>query len=94
MTELLINVDDNLAERFKEVSRQKFQGNDTLAFEHAVKSILDKPELEMLQLEQIFTQIQDEIENSGGITDKEIDAYIASYRRNKRTEGNQTESRH
>ena len=94
MTELVIKVDHHLAERFKKISLQKFQGDDTLAFEQALKSLLTDDELDMIRLEQIVEQIQDEIKNAGGITGKEIDAHIAAYRRNKRQNGAKLEGRH
>lgn len=87
MTELVLKVADNIAERFKKVSQQKFHGDETLAFESAVKHLLSIEEQEMLRLEQIVDQIQDEIEMAGGITDKEIDALIAAYRLKKRSQG-------
>jgi hypothetical protein len=84
VTELVLKVEDGLAEKFKEISLQKFKGDDALTFEVAFKQLLSKDDLEMLRLEQIVEQIQDEIEAKGGITDEEIDAHIAAYRRQKR----------
>ncbi len=83
MTELVLKVADDIAERFKKVSLQKFHGDETLAFEFAVKHLLSDEERGMLRFEQIFEQIQDEIEKGGGITEKEIDTLIAAYRQNK-----------
>lgn len=83
MTELIFKVDDDLAERFKEISLQKFHGDETLAFEYALKSLLSEEDREMLRLEQIVEQIQAEIETAGGVTEKEIDDYIAAYRHKK-----------
>lgn len=94
MTELVLKVDNNLAERFKRISLQKFQGDDTRTFEQALKSLLSEGELDMIRLEQIVEQIQDEIKNAGGVTAKDIDAYIAAYRRNKRGNGGKLESCH
>jgi len=94
MTELVVKINDDLAARFKEISVQKFQGDDTLAFEYALKSLLSEDELDMIRLEQIVEQIQDEIKNAGGVTGKEIDAYIAAYRCNKRNAGGKLEGRH
>lgn len=94
MTELVLKVDDDLAARFKKVSLQKFQGDDTLAFEFALKSLLSDEDLEMLRLEQMVKNIQDEIETSGGITEEEIDAYIAAYRREKSARGKELASSH
>jgi len=92
MTEIILKVDTNLAERFKKISLQKFQGDDTLAFEQALKSLLSEEDLDMIRLEQIVEQIQSEINNAGGVTGKEIDAHIAAYR-NKRKSGGKLESR-
>ncbi len=83
MTELTIKVDDSLALRFKEIAAKKFRGNDSLAFEHALKSLLSDDERDLVRLEQIVHQIQDEIKKTGGVTGKEIDAYIAAYRLRK-----------
>jgi len=83
MTELVLKVEDILAEKFKEISSQKFQGDDALTFEFALKSLLSKDDLDMRRLGQIIEQIQDEVEINGGITDEEIDAHIAAYRRQK-----------
>lgn len=88
MTELVLKVADDIAERFNKVSLQKFHGDETLAFEVALKHLLSIEEQQMLRLEQIVDQIQGEIETSGGVTDKEIDAFIASYRLNKQLRGN------
>jgi len=87
MTELVLKVADDIAARFKKVSLQKFHGDETLAFEFALKNLLSIEEQEMLRLEQIVDQIQEEIETAGGMTDKEIDAFIAAYRLNKRSRG-------
>ena len=94
MTEPVLKVDDNLATRFKKISLQKFQGDDTLAFEQALKALLSEDELDMIRLEHIVEQIQDEIKQTGGVTAKEIDAYIAAHHRNKRRNGKKLESRH
>ncbi|MDZ7291953.1 MAG: hypothetical protein ONB44_17065 [candidate division KSB1 bacterium] len=84
MTELVLKVDDSLAARFKEISLQKFRGDDVLAFECALKSLLSEEERDLFHLEQIIEQIQDDIERAGGMTDKEIDAYISTFRQKKR----------
>lgn len=83
MTELTLKVDDHIALKFKQISTQKFHGNETLAFEFALKHLLSDEERGMLRFEQIFEQIQDEIETAGGITDEEIDSLIAAYRQKK-----------
>ena len=87
MTELTLQVDDDIAVKFKQISKQKFHGDETLAFEFALKHLLSKEDQEMLRFEQIFEQMQDEIETAGGITDKEIDTLIAAYRQKKRAKG-------
>ena len=87
MTELTLKVDDNIAYKFKQISEQKFHGNETLAFEFALKHLLSDEERGMLRFEQIFEQIQDEIETAGGIIDEEIDSLIVAYRQKKRTRG-------
>lgn len=87
MTELILKVADNIAERFKKVSLQKFHGDETLAFEVALKNLLSTEEQEMLRQEQIVDQIQNEIEIGGGVTEKEIDDLIAAYRLDKRARG-------
>ncbi len=87
MTELVLKVADDIAEQFKKVSLQKFHGDETLAFEFALKHLLSDEERGMLRFEQIFEQIQDEIEKGGGITEKEIDTLIAAYRQKKRIRG-------
>lgn len=94
MTEIVLNVDDQLASRFKDISSKKFQGDDKLAFEYAVNSLLSEDELDMLRLEQVFEQIQKDIESAGGMSDEEIDALIANYRRQKRIRGKFVESGH
>jgi len=48
MTELVFKIDDNLAARFRGISLQKFRGDDALAFEVALKSLLSEKELEKL----------------------------------------------
>lgn len=87
MTQLVIKVNDNLAARFKEISSKKFQGDDTLAFETAVKYLLSEEDRHMLRFEQIVKQIQDEIEEAGSVTDTDIDAYINAYRKKKALKG-------
>jgi hypothetical protein len=87
MTELTLKVDDHIALKFKQISMQKFHGDETLAFEFALKHLLSEEDQEMLRFEQIFEQIQDEIETAGGITDEEIDSLIAAYRHRKRLRG-------
>lgn len=87
MTKITLKIDDDLAARFKDIASKKFDGDDTLAFEHALKCLLSEENREMLRLEQIVEQIQDEIETAGGVTEKEIDAYIAAYRHKKKTRG-------
>jgi hypothetical protein len=83
MTELVLKVEDGLAAKFKEISLQKFKGDDALTFEFALKSLLSKDDSEMLRLEQIVEQIQEEVEAKGGITEEDIDAHIAAYRRQR-----------
>lgn len=92
MAELILKVDDSVAERFKEVSLQKFQGNDTLALKCALEILLSDSDKETLFLEQIVEQIQDEIEAGGSMTAKEIEACIAGYRHKKNSRGNGLES--
>ncbi len=92
MTELVLKVEDSLAEKFKEISLQKFKGDEALTFEFALKSLLSKDDLDMLRFEQIVEQIQEEVEANGGMTDEEIDACIAAYRRQKREREKDLES--
>jgi len=87
MTELTLKVDDHIASKFKQISMQKFHGDETLAFKFALKHLLSDEERGMLRFEHIFEQIQDEIEKGGGITEKEIDTLIAAYRQKKRIRG-------
>lgn len=94
MTELVLKVEDRLAAQFKQLSLQKFQGDEVLAFEFALKLLLSEKERDLLRLEKIIEQIQDDIEAAGGLTDEEIDAYIMAYRRQKRTGSEKLESRH
>jgi hypothetical protein len=94
MTELVLKVEDGLAEKFKQISLQKFQGDEAFAFEYAIKSLLSEKERDMMRLEQIIEQIQDDIEAAGGMTDEEIDALILAYRRQKRARGKELESGH
>ncbi len=94
MTELVLQVEDGLAEKFKEFSLQKFKGDDALTFDFAIKSLLSKDDLDMLRFEQIVEQIQDDIEAAGGMTDEEIDACIATYRRQKRAQERELEGSH
>ncbi len=94
MTELVLKVDDSVATRFKEVSEQKFQGNDTLTLEYALRSLLSNSDKDMSYLEQIVEQIQNEIEARGGMTAKEIEACIVGYRHKKNSWGNGLESSH
>jgi hypothetical protein len=94
MTELKLKVDDIIAEKFKEVSLQRFEGDDALTFEIALKSRLSNDELDLVRFEQIVGQIQDDIEAAGGMTEKEIDAYIATYRKEKRARGKELEGSH
>lgn len=85
MTELVLKVADNIAKQFRKVAVQKFHGDETLAFESAVKHLLSMEDQEMIRLEQIVDQIQDEIETAGGITEQEIEVLIAAYRLKKRS---------
>ncbi len=94
MTELVLKVDDILAEKFKKISLQRFEGDEALTFEFALKSLLSNDDLDMIRFEQIVEQIQDDIEAAGGMTDKEIDACIATYRKEKRARGKELEGRH
>jgi len=94
MTELVFKVEDSLAEKFKEISLQKFQGDEALAFELALKSLLSKDELDMLRFEQIVEQIEDKVEANGGITEEEIDAHIAAYRRQRHARGKELAGGH
>ena len=87
MTELTLKVDDDIAMKFKKISEQKFHGDETLAFKFALKHLLDEEDQEMLRFEQIVEQIQEEIKNAGGISDKEIDTLIAAYRQQKGARG-------
>jgi hypothetical protein len=94
MTELVLKVDDIIAEKFKEVSLQRFEGDEALTFEIALKSLLSNDDLDLVRFEQIVGQIQDDIKAAGGMTDKEIDACIATYRKEKRARGKELEGRH
>ena len=87
MTTIDLQIDDGLAARFKDISLKKFHGDDTLTFECAIKHLLSEEDSDMFRLEQIVEQIQDEIVTAGGITEKEIDDYIAAYRHKKKVRG-------
>jgi hypothetical protein len=84
MTELTLQVDEQIASKFRQISQQKFHGDETLAFEFALKHLLAEEDWGMFRFEQIYKQIQDEIETAGGITDQEIDALIVAFRQQKR----------
>ncbi|MBC8180503.1 hypothetical protein H8E88_05195 [candidate division KSB1 bacterium] len=87
MTELTLKVDDDIALKFKEISEQKFHGDETVAFKFALKHLLVEEDRDMFRFEQIFEQIQDEIKSAGRVTDKEIDTLIAAYRQKKKARG-------
>ena len=83
MTQLSIKVDDDLAAKFKEIAAKKFNGDDTLAFETALKCLLSNEDQQLLRLDEMVEKIQNEIVTAGGVSDNEIDSYIAAYRRQK-----------
>lgn len=80
MTEIVIKIKDDLAKFFKEVSQKKFHGDDTQAFEHALKLLLSREEKQMHRFQKIMEQIHDEIDTAGGISESEIDSYISEHR--------------
>jgi len=87
MHKIALKLDKDLVARFKDISLREFHGDDSLAFEHALKYLLSEEDREMFRLEQVVKQIQDEIVTAGGVTGKEIDAYIAAYRSQKKARG-------
>lgn len=83
MTEVILKVNEEVAKRFREISRKRFHGDEALAFEQAVELLFANEGQNLPGLEEIVSQIQDEIEAAGGVNNKDIDAYIKAYRRKK-----------
>ncbi len=94
MTELILKVEDGVASSFKEISQQRFHGNDTLTLKSALQFLQMNADKEMSYLEQIVEQIQSEIDANGGITSKEIEACIEGYRHEQGSKGKTYASRH
>lgn len=81
MTELHIKIEPAFAREFKEISRNAFNGNESLAFQEAVKL------LRVLQsgnpfenFWRIAEQIRKKVDDAGGVSDKDIDNFVRKAR--------------
>jgi len=85
MTNLLIKVQPEFAQEFKEISQEFFQGNDDLAFQKAVqgfRSLRNGNHVERFW--KIADQIRKKVNEAGGLSEKEIDRLVLESRARRR----------
>lgn len=85
MTDLLIKVQPEFAQEFKEISQEFFQGNDDLAFQRAVQSLRSlRNGSHVKRFWEIADQIREKVNEAGGLSEKEIDRLVRESRARRR----------
>lgn len=85
MTDLLIKVQPEFAQEFKEISQELFQGNDDLAFQRAVQGLRSlRNGNHVARFWEIADKIRQKVNEAGGLTEKEIDRLVLESRARRR----------
>ena len=85
MTELLIKVQPEVAQEFKKISREVFQGNDNLTLQQAVQFLrLLSGGNHFERFWEIVEQIRERVIEAGGLSSKEIDHLVIEARARRR----------
>lgn len=85
MTELLIKVEPESAEEFKQISQKVFHGKDYLAFQRAVQFLrLLDDENHFERFWEIADRIRKQVNDAGGLSAKEIDRLVRESRQRRR----------
>lgn len=85
MTELLIKVQPEVAQEFKEISEKFFKGDDSLTFHQAVRLLHLLQEADHFErFWEIADQLRRKVNQAGGLSQKEIDQLVQESRRKRR----------
>ena len=85
MTELLIKVEPESAQEFKQISQKIFHGNDNLAFQRAVQFLrLLDDENHFERFWEVADRIRKQVNDAGGLSAKEIDRLVRESRERRR----------
>jgi len=85
MTELLIKVQPEVAQEFKEISEKFFKGDDSLTFNQAVRLLHLLQEADHFErFWEIADQLRRTINQAGGLSAKEIERMVEESRKRRR----------
>jgi hypothetical protein len=85
MTELVIKTEPEILDRFKTLSQELYQGDDTTAFREAVFALLSlQTKKDTTRLKTIMDKIRSDIEAGGGLTSAQIDQMVRESRQRRR----------
>jgi hypothetical protein len=88
MTDLLIKVQPELAQEFKEISQEVFQGDDSLTFQRAVQFLrLLRGGNHFERFWEVAGQIREKVRKAGGLSSQEIERLVLEARERQRKTG-------
>jgi hypothetical protein len=85
MTELVINAEPEILDRFKTLSQELYHGDETKTFTEAVLALISfHAKRAMSRLEAIVEKIRTDIESRGGLTSAQIDQMVRESRQRRK----------
>lgn len=89
MTEILIKVQPEVAREFKEISGKFFKGDDSLAFQQAVRLLHLLQESDHFErFWEIADQLRRKVNRAGGLSAKEIERMVQESRKRRKSLSN------
>jgi len=85
MTQLSIMTDPQILDRFKSLSQEFYQGDETKTFHEAVLALVSlRQKRSSARIEALVDKIQSDIESRGGLSDAQIDQLVRESRQRRR----------
>lgn len=85
MTELVIKTEPQVAEKFKAVTQEIYNGNEAMAFREAVLVLVSlRQKRDTSRLRAVIDKIRSDIEAGGGLTAKQIDQLVRESRQRRK----------
>ena len=85
MTELVIKTEPHILDRFKSLSQELYQGDETKAFNEAVLALMSlQQKRDPSRLKALVDKIRTDIESRGGLSTSQIDKLVRESRKRRR----------
>lgn len=85
MAELVLKLEDHLVSHLSKMAQEYYDGDQNAVINDALLLLFLQPiRKDRRRLARLIHEIRDQVQASGGVTEKDIDRLIEEYRRSKR----------